>query len=141
MRSRFMTQSKESALNAQSIPGNRLAKASSPAPDYTTYRRMEACVKAAFPPSLENSLRDMLSGEGKTALKNLAKKRGLTPTRVELRETSGTYISATSEVFQDMLGKDVARVFELHTLKEMEEMQCSECPLYRLEHWKKNVRA
>jgi len=105
-----------------------------------TLERMQACVNEEFPLCLEFSLQEMLDEKGKKALEAIARKHGI-ETKVQSPKDVWDLYQAYMKFFEQSLGDSVTRVIALHALGKMESMQCTKCPLYGLEVWKKKLRS
>jgi hypothetical protein len=95
--------------------------------DEETLEQLKACTRAKFPQCLNDALLKMFDQKGKEILDGMFKQVSLVSSSSDVWNVYNEYLSKVKE----RLGVDVAQVIRFESLKEMNSMSCTKCPLYK----------
>jgi hypothetical protein len=96
-----------------------------------TVLQYKACKEAAFPLCLERALRSIFGNE--SVMISLAERAGFKKKGVTRpHDIWDIYLSFLSAL-DAQVGKDAVAVIESKTLKDIEIMKCTQCPIYKIE--------
>jgi len=109
--------------------------------DEATVSRIKDCKSHGFPICLEQSLsRIFKESAGEMLLERIVKRLGLGERNITSADQIWKiYDEILSELAKDM-GADVSDVIAFQSLKEMESIGCTSCPLYHREVMKRRGR-
>lgn len=103
--------------------------------DKDSVDRFEACMQAEFPICLDRAVKEILGD--KEMLLQVARRAGLEEKDVASPKDIWNLYVKLGDIWKEKLGHSVKAVIDFGTLKVMESMGCTKCPLYELELKKK----
>ena len=98
--------------------------------DEETLEKMRACKKAEFPICLNESLLRMFGANGKKRLDAMVMNEIFDYRQISSPKDIWKLYEEYLKHIANILGEDVSQVIEFESLKEMESMFCTKCPLY-----------
>ncbi|MCL4540242.1 MAG: hypothetical protein M1378_11715 [Bacteroidetes bacterium] len=104
--------------------------------DNQMIERFKACKEAQFPICLDHAVTKIFGN--KELMLSVAEKAGFKATNVSSTQDVWDLYLRLGNSWEKKLGNSVTAVIEFQSLKEMESMGCTKCPLYEMELEKKN---
>ena len=99
--------------------------------DHLTIERLKACKQAQFPLCLDRALINFF--KDKEAIVSLANKAGFGAGQASSsQDIWNIYLRFLSSLRKE-IDADAVAVIESQSIKEMESMECLQCPLYKME--------
>lgn len=108
--------------------------------DDETLEKMKACTRVEFPICLNEAMIKMFGENGKKSLDRIVMNDTFENTEIRSPKDIWNLYQKYMERVSNLLGDDVAALFTHQTLKEMESMFCTKCPLYENELRKRKAR-
>ncbi|MDG7001289.1 MAG: hypothetical protein JRN15_19510 [Nitrososphaerota archaeon] len=107
--------------------------------DQETIERFKACKRAQFPVCLDKSVTKIFGN--KDAMLLIAARAGFEATEITSFEDVWNLYMKLGDTWEEKMGSSVTAVIRHESLKEMESMGCTKCPLYEMELEKKNMNS
>ncbi|MDG6907289.1 MAG: hypothetical protein JRN20_16060 [Nitrososphaerota archaeon] len=98
--------------------------------DEETVKRMNACTRKEFPICLDQALEKMIGEKEKLRLDMILMKGAIQNSQISSEKDIWNLYEKYLEQAERKFGKTVASVFEIQSLKEIESMLCTQCPVY-----------
>lgn len=106
--------------------------------DHKTIEKFKACKEAKFPICLDHAVNEIFGD--KELMLSLAEKAGFEKKDIMSAEDVWNLYLKLGDSWAKTLGKSVTAVIEYESLKEMEKIGCTKCPLYEIELDRKNKK-
>ena len=104
--------------------------------DHETIEKFRACKEAQFPICLDKAVSKIFGN--KELMLSIAEKTGFKTENISsVQDVWNLYLKLGSAWAKEM-GNSVTAVIEFQTVKEMESLGCTKCPLYEIELERKN---
>lgn len=106
--------------------------------DHETIERFKACKEVQFPLCLDKAVAKIFGD--KDLMLSVAEKAGFEPTNISSVQDIWNLYMKLGAAWGKEMGANVRAVIEFASLKEMESMGCTKCPLYEMESERKNKK-
>jgi hypothetical protein len=107
--------------------------------DDETLERMKACTKVEFPICLSQALLRMFGEKGKKTLDSLVMNGMFEKTPINSPKDIWSLYEKYMKRAANIIGDSSSKVITFQSLKEMESMLCTKCPLYKNELEKRKL--